>query len=156
MFGISRLAGWLRSSRKATNTNPIESVEMALRIMGYDLLPYGAGVALLELQSGYMPAEVASHLAHTTMARDVKERDGDVAAMLAVLPHAQQLLRILKEYKDSGAIRADQWKNDSAAVWGVVAIGPQQRSWIEQILSDPVAAKEPVARSRIDYATSLR
>lgn len=156
MFGISRLFTWFRSDKGGAGVTTIELVKDALRIMGYDLLPYGAGVALLELQSGYLPVEVASHLAHTTLARDMKERDGDVVGMLAALPHAQQLLRILKEYKDSGAIREAQWKNDSAAVWGVVAIGPAQKSWIDQILSDPVAAKQPVARSRIDYTSASK
>jgi len=155
MLGLSRFLRWFRSGRTTPAANPIDAVASALQIMGYDLTPYGAGVALLQLQSGYTAVEVASHLAHTTLAQDVRKCGQDIDSLVAFLPHAKALLRILKEYKDSGAMREAQWKNDSTAVWGIVAVGPEQRAWLEQVLSDPIATKELVAHSRISY-TNLR
>ena len=42
--------------------NPISVVEGHLRVMGYDLSVYGAGVALAEMYSGYNDVEAAAHI----------------------------------------------------------------------------------------------
>jgi hypothetical protein len=62
--------------------NPISRVAEHLRVMGYDLTRYGAGVALLQFESGYNEVETASHIAHTTLAFDVREAGDDIDKLL--------------------------------------------------------------------------
>lgn len=64
--------------------------------MGYDLLPYGAGVALAGLMSGYNNVETTSHIALTTMALDIKEAGRGITSLMAFLPNGMELLKILK------------------------------------------------------------
>ncbi|ERP67399.1 hypothetical protein VCHC36A1_3711 [Vibrio cholerae HC-36A1] len=44
-----------------------------------------------------------------------------------------------------------QWENDSTAVYRIITIDNQQLEWVENILNDPVAGKERLATSRIEY-----
>jgi hypothetical protein len=136
-------------SAAADRDNPISRVAEHLRIMGYDLTPYGAGVALLEIESGYSEAETASHIAHTTLALDVKEAGTDIEKLLGFLPHGMALLEVLKDYKDRGMMRESQWQNDSTAVFRVITVDEHQEEWIAKILSDPIAGKQRLATSRV-------
>jgi hypothetical protein len=144
MFGFFK-------SKPKPDGNPITEVSEHLKIMGYDLTPYGAGVALLEVQSGYSSVETASHIALTTLALDVKRAGNDFPKMLALYTHGMALLEVLKGYRDQKLMRESMWENDSQAVYHVANIDAQQLSWIEKILSDPVAGNERLANSRIKY-----
>lgn len=137
--------------KKKKPKNDIDSVAYHLQMMGYDLLPYGAGVAQAELSSGYNAVETASHIAFTTMARDVKEAGDDIMALAAFMPHGKALLELLKEYKDKKLMNPTQWENDARAIYHIVTVDEHQLEWIEKILSDPIAGKERLAKSRIDY-----
>ena len=119
--------------------------------MGYDLTPYGAGVALLELESGYNAVETASHLSLTTLALDVREAGSDVGKLTRFLPHAMALLEVLKSYKDKGMMNPTQWQNDANAIYRVSTVDERQEEWIEKVLSDPIAGKERVATNRIGH-----
>lgn len=122
-----------------------------LTIMGYDILPYGIAVAKAELASGYSPAEVASHLAFTTMARDIHEAGDDFLKITAIYPHGMALLDVLKNCKDNNLMNPAQWENDSTAVYRIITIDDQQLEWIGNILNDPIAGKKRLATSRIEY-----
>jgi hypothetical protein len=147
MFGFFKR----RKKRSIDSDNPIHRVETHLQVMGYDLTPYGAGVALLELESGYNEVETASHIAHTTLALDVKEAGTDILKLAGFLPHGMALLEVLKDYKDHGLMNPTQWQNDSTAVFRIVNVDQHQEEWIAKILSDPVAGKQRLATSRIKY-----
>ena len=91
------MLGFLRRrKRQQTENDPIAGVAVHLAI-GYTLTPYGAGVALLGCESGYNEVETASHIALTTMARDLKEAGSDISKLLAFVPHARASLELLKE-----------------------------------------------------------
>ncbi len=122
-----------------------------LTVMGYDILPYGVVVAKAELASGYRPAEVASHIAFTTMARDIHEAGDDFLKINAIYPHGMALLEVLKSCKDDKLMNPTQWENDATAVYRIITIDDQQLEWIGNILNDPIAGKERLASSRIEY-----
>jgi len=139
------------SNESMENTNPIDSVAKHLRVMGYDLTPYGAGVALLEIQSGYNEVETASHIALTTMALDIRGAGKSAKKLISFFLHGHSLLKVLKNYKDQNMMHPAQWQNDSNAVFRLSTIDENQEEWLEKILSDPIAGKERLATSRIDY-----
>lgn len=147
MFGIFK--------KKNNISNPLEEVEAHLKIMGYNLLPYGAAVALADIKNGYNSVEAASLIAVTTMALDIKEAGDDILSLMAFLPHGLALLKVLKKYKENNQMHPTQWQNDSAAVWHIVNVDEKQLEWVDKILSDPVAGKERLAVSRIDYTKNL-
>lgn len=135
-----------------SDDNPIDHIEHHLKNMGYCLTSYGAGVALVEFMSGYSEVETASHIALTTMALDIKDAGFDMNILIEISIHAQALLKVLKEYKDKGMIHPTQWQNDSAAILGISYVDEKQEDWIEKVLSDPIAGKERLANSRINYS----
>lgn len=130
--------------------NRIEAVEVHLKKMGYELTPYGVGLAFLELESGYNAVETASHISLTTLARDVREAGTNIKELVSFLPHSMHLLAILKDYKDQGMMHPTQWQNDATAIWHVSTVDERQAEWIDRILSDPIAGKERLATRRND------
>lgn len=136
MFGLFR-----RWKREQASSEPIARVAAHLEAMGCKLTPYGAGVALLGSRSGYSDVETASHIALTTMARDIKEAGTDIAKLIAFVPHGRAILEMLKEYKDAGMMHPTQWQNDSNASYGIMMINEHQQDWVNQILSDPWQAR---------------
>jgi hypothetical protein len=125
----------------------IELVEKHLKRMGYDLLPHGFGVAWISLESGYSPAETASHIAFTTMALDVKESKDDIDKLAFLACRGLNILLLLKEFKDSGEMHPAQWQNDSNALFHIVNIDKDQLDWVNTILADPISGKERLAVS---------
>lgn len=85
------------------------------------------------------------------MALDVKNTGDDALALTAFIPHAKALLEILKNYKDKKMMNPTQWENDARAVFHLATVDENQLEWISKILSDPIAGKERLATSRIDY-----
>lgn len=138
--------GFLRKNNAAGKT---DEVERHLEVMGYDLLPYGAAVAMADLSSGYNAVETASHLAFTTMARDIRKSGEGALALMAFQRHGAALLDVLKEYKDRGMMNPTQWQNDSRAIIGITTVNGEQSQWLDTVLSDPVAGKERLAKSRL-------
>jgi hypothetical protein len=132
--------------------NAAQEVRKYLKIMGYDLSDYGIAVALLEVESGYSEVEAAAHLAYTTMALDIRESGNNIVRLMSFVPHATELMKLLSHYKDEGLMRSEQCQNDVNAIFGIVTVGPDQVDWLEQVLKDPIAGKERVALSRIDYS----
>jgi hypothetical protein len=146
------MLGYFKKSKPAhQNDNPISRVAAYLEIMGYELTPYGAGVALLECKSGYNEVETASHIAFTTMALDIKESGNNARKLMPIFLHGHALLEVLKEYKDKGMIHPAQWQNDSLAIFRIATPDMRRNQWIEEILNDPLAGKERLAKSRINY-----
>lgn len=123
-------------------------VEAHLKGMGYDLTPYGAGVAVLELESGYNAVETASHISLTTLALDVREAGTDIEKLMRFGPHAMALLESLKSYRDKGRMKPAQWQNDANAIVRVSTVDECQEEWLEKVLSDPIAGKERLATMR--------
>lgn len=134
---------------------PLDAVAAHLQIMGYDLTPYGAGVALLEIESGYNSVEVASHIALTTLALDIKEAGNNIITLIFYVPHARALLRVLKDYMNKGMMHPTQWQNDANVILRISTVDAHQEEWIETVLSDPVTGKARLANSRIDYSGAL-
>ena len=129
-------------------SNIFSDISPFLNEMGYELTPYGMGVVFLELNSGYSLAETASHIALSTLARDVKEAGDDVQKLMMFVPHAISILEIIKGYRDQGIMHPTQWQNDANAIWHVGNIDEHQLEWVERILSDEVIGKERVANRR--------
>ncbi|ESZ27974.1 MULTISPECIES: hypothetical protein [unclassified Mesorhizobium] len=125
------------------------SVENFARYLGVDITPYGAGVALLSLESGYSEAETASHFAVVTLARDIREAGFDIEKIVRFAPIAMATLECLKELKDRGLMREEIWQNDTTAIGKIAFPSPDTHSWIERVLSDPTVARDRVAVSRI-------
>ena len=148
---MSRAAILSSGFKKQDLENTLGAVELHLKNMGYDLLPYGAAVALLELESGYNAVETASHIAHTTLALDVQEAGEDVVKLMSFAPHGMALLEVIKNHKDEGNMHPTQWAVDAKAVFHVIQIDENQVEWIEKILSDPIAGQYRLAISRITY-----
>lgn len=140
------------SSKRKPDQNPASQVAEHLRIMGYNMTPYGTKVALLEVQNGYSPVEVASHLALTTMALDIKSGDQGIERLMRIHSHGAALLEVLKEYRDNKMMRDAMWQNDAKAVFHIATVDQHQLEWIDKVLSDPIAGKERLANSRIKYA----
>jgi hypothetical protein len=138
---------FLRRARRSKNSGAETLAEVAkhLRVMGYVPTPYGTGVAILSLKSGYNPVEVASHMAHVTLALEVREAGDDFDKLQLLFFRGMALLEILKEYKDAGAMHPTQWQNDAMAVMGIVTVNDEQEKWLARVLNDPVAGKERLA-----------
>jgi hypothetical protein len=103
MFEYIKRNRKLKSSAPVQATNRLQEVVKHLRVMGYDLTPYGMAVAMASVSSDYNEVEVASHIAHVTLARDVREAGADILKLTGYVPHGMALLEVLKEYKDAGA-----------------------------------------------------
>ena len=130
-------------------TDDLDGVRALLNEWGFDLSPYGAEVAVASLQSGYGRVEVASHIALTMIAFDVRESGEDLLNLSIFRPHAIELIKELKIYKDQGLMRHEICKNDSTALYRVTEIDPQQLEWVNRVLSDPIAGKERLATNRV-------
>ena len=128
--------------------NPASEVGEHLKMMGYDLTPYGAAVALLQVQSGYSPVEAASHIALTTMALDIKGAERDFVKLMGFYNHAITLIKVLREYRDKKMMRDSIWQNDTQALYHIARFDLQSAEWIGKILSDPIAGKERLANTR--------
>jgi len=139
------------STETVEDTSPINLVSKHLKVMGYDFTNYGAGVALLEVQSGYNEVKAASHIALTTMALDIKTVGTDIVKLASFVPHAHALLEVLKSYKDQNMMNPTQWQNDANAILRISSVDEHQEEWLEKVLGDPVAGKERLATSRIEY-----
>jgi hypothetical protein len=146
-FLVYRLVSIGRTRRRRAKESA--DVVKHLRIMGYDPTPYGIGVALVSLQSGYNEVEVASHIAHVTLARDVRESGDDFVKLIGYRSHGMALLKVLKEYKDARAMHPTQWQNDAHAIMGIITVDSEQEAWLAKVLSDPVAGKQRLATSRV-------
>jgi hypothetical protein len=133
-----------------TSSPELGKVELVLIQLGYDITPYGVGVALLSLESGYSAAETASHLALVTLAHDCNSTD-NITIFAVLFEHAMSMIRILSEYNSAGRIRDSEYKNDATAILKVATVDKDQKSWIDQVLSDPLIQKDRVATSRINY-----
>ncbi|WP_434052604.1 MAG: hypothetical protein RDA78_25715 [Roseibium sp.] len=130
---------------------PLREVSKLVFQLGNDITEYGCGVALLSLESGYSVAETASHITVVSFARNVK-RAADEANLEATMKLASVGLatsEMLKEMKDSGAIRQEIWENDVNAIMKMMTPSEEAIEYAEKVLSDPVSSKEPVAKSRI-------
>lgn len=130
------------------NSSSITDVEKMTNHLGLDLTPYGAGVALLSLESGYSPAETASQFALATIAHDMKGLP-DIVTVMDITARGYAILECLKEFKDKGLIRENIWANDATAIGKIINPSPETEEWIDKVLSDPVIAKERVAVSRV-------
>jgi hypothetical protein len=128
-------------------------LDFATRILvqlGYDITPYGVGVASLSLVSGYSAAETASHLALVTLAHDCNSTT-DISIFVAQFEHSMAMIKILAEYRDAGQIRPELYNNDVTAIVKIAYVDEHTIGWIEKVLSDPVIQKNRVAISRINY-----
>ena len=56
--------------------------------------------------------------------------------------------------KEKGMMNPTQWQNDANAIARVSTVDEHQEEWIEKVLSDPIAGKERLATSRVDYRAS--
>lgn len=161
VFAIRSLLGVRKESKikapeetQQVDDNPIAGVEIHLKSMGYDLTPYGAGVALLELESGYNAVETASHISLTSLAFDVRKAGTDIERLMHFASHSMAILDVLKVYQDKRMMNPTQWQHDTNAIRRVSTVDEHQEEWIEKILSDPIAGKERLATSRVDYRAS--
>lgn len=135
---------WLSRERLA-------AVEALLGQLGFDLTPYGAGVAQLSLGSGFSNAETASHIALATVARDVRESSHDLDGIMYIAIHARSMLAALERFHTDGLMRSAFVKNDGRALIKVAIPSPEQAEWIDRVLSDEVVAKERMATSISNY-----
>jgi hypothetical protein len=81
-----------QSEEPGETVSDITQVQEVLKELGYDMTPYGAGVALVSAGSGYSHAETASYLALATLALDAKEGENDVIKTMQLLSHARAMV----------------------------------------------------------------
>lgn len=137
------------SDNTNTQTHDIAAVEQIAQYLGLRLTPYGAGVALLSVQSGYSSAETASHLAVVTLARDVQESGENLDAILRFSSLGMEILKWMKALKDKNAVREEIWRNDATAVGKIMIPSAETLPWIDKVLSDPVDGAERLANFQI-------
>lgn len=141
--------GFFRKTRP--ERNPASETEAILKALGFDLLPYGAGVAIASHLSGYSPHESASLIASTTLALEIRNANNDIVVLMKVAVHATAVSRRLASFAQQGLIRKDVFENDMLAILGLITIDADQKKWVDRLLSEPVAGKERLANSRISY-----
>jgi len=144
MFGFFR--------KKQPERNPAVEAGAVLKILGFDLLPYGVGVAVASHLSGYSPHESASLIASTTLALEIQNANNDIIALMMIAVHALEVTRRLAAFAKQGLMREEIFENDRIALLGLIATDADQKSWVDRLLSDPVAGKERLAKSRIKYS----
>ncbi len=149
MFGL------FKKKRPQQETNPAVVVGEILRPLGFELLPYGVGVVIASSMSGYSMHETVSLIAITTLAREVKEADGDIVRLMGLTVYGTALAKRLAVFKDQGLIHPTQWQVDANALLGVCHVNAEQMGWVDKVLSDPVAGKEPLAKVTINYAPEM-
>lgn len=142
-----------RHSQFKSTPDDLSAVENFLRQLGYDITPFGAGIALLSLENGYRHVETAMHLALVALAMDCRAAGFEIQKSMALVAHAKAMMDILSQYRDAGDVRDELFKNDVGAMLKVVMIDKDQSIWIDRVLSDPILTGEPVATSRINYKT---
>jgi hypothetical protein len=142
-----------KSQAESVNTNSIEQVEEILASWGYDLLPYGAATGgTLLMAEGSSAYDVAARIVTTTIARDAKEAQDDWSRSIAIREHGILILHALKPLKDQQLLDVVAWKNYSSAIYHVCTPDGDQLKWMDNVLAHPVASREPMAKSRVDYA----
>ncbi|MEO9630715.1 MAG: hypothetical protein ABJ360_03335 [Roseobacter sp.] len=136
---------------KPMQNDPLTVVRGLVKHLGYDLTHYGAGVALLSIESGYSVYETASHIVVVSFARDAQwaEEVSDLDATMKLAPIGIAILQNLKHFKDNGDMRLEIWENDTTSISKLMTPSPETSDWVAKILSDPVVAKDAVATSRI-------
>jgi hypothetical protein len=137
-----------------TEQQKSDGLELAVEVckqLGYETTPYGVGVCLLSIESGYTPFEAASQIALGTLARDVRATGTNMLRLMAFLPHARAMIDIIHDYTDRGLLRNSLSENDINAMMRVVTVAPEQNAWIDRVLSDPIIAQERMANSIVDY-----
>jgi hypothetical protein len=143
-----------KSSQTKSSSADLDNVEKILIQLGYDISPYGVGVALLGLESDYSAAETASHLALVTLAQDCSSTS-DISILLALFTHSMAMIKILSEYRTAGQIRNELYDNDVTAMAKVAYVDEHQIGWIKKVLSDPLIQNDRVAKTRINYEKML-
>jgi|GEM_PF-2045238 len=139
--------------RESDDDQALRLVRQLVTQLGNDLTDYGAGVALLSLESGYSVAETASHISVATFAHNVKRAadEANLDATMTLLKVGMATLEMLKELKDDGLIRSEIWANDAQAIGKMMNPSKEALEWVDKVLADPVIAKDPVAVSRIVF-----
>lgn len=130
----------------------LDELSEVMRKLGYNLSPYGAGVALASHLSGYSLVETASFLALSTLARDAREAGHDISKYFALVAHAKAIIDLLSTLRGKELIREEIFQNDARAMLKVTVPSPEQAEWIHRVLSDPLTSQERVAESRLDYS----
>lgn len=132
----------------------IEAVVLYLQRLGYELLPSGTAVATEQLQRGFSPAEAASRIAYTTLARDVKEAGDDILDLLAFVPHGEAMMAVLGTFKSRKLISAKECNYCANAIRHVIVIDEKHLEWMNGILSSPSLGAERLAVSQIKYGVT--
>ena len=135
----------LRHKTNEFRFEDLQQVPVYLFDLGYELTDYGAVAALVSIESGYSPAETASIISLTSFAREIREMGDDIEMLAGSHDHVTRMLKALKVFCESGAMRQEIWENDSKAVWNVFELKQGQLELIDKILSDDLLGKEPVA-----------
>ncbi len=129
----------------------LTNVEKIVHHLGYTLTPHGVGVALLSLESGYNEFSTSTQMALVTLAMDIREAGDDITKLMAFVPHTMAMIDIMKEWKDKGVLPQEIFENDGRAMIKITTVSPDQKEWLDRVLSDPISAKERVANCRLDY-----
>lgn len=127
----------------------IDLVTYYLRMMAYDINEDVKEIAIISLMSGYNEFETCAFIAMASMASEVKE-DMYVTKLFRIGVHANAILEILKEYKDSGLIREELWKNYATAIYNIAIPSEHSLEWIEKILNDEIIKGKKLAVSRVN------
>ncbi len=130
------------------SNDALTEVTALVKHMGYDLTPFGVGVALASLASGYSRAETASHLTVVSFARDVK--DAEAEAVLTQLPFVgAAIIEVLGKLYEEGDFRRDLWENDAKAIAQMMLNKTGRDELIEKVLSDEMSLRGVFATSRL-------
>ena len=127
--------------------NTIEVVAELLKPLGYELTEDGIGLVATEIASNYSAAEIVSHIILCTIALDAKEAhdDADLKKLMEIASSSISVSKAIKFFIENKWMHPSQYQNDVAALAGVSILGPEQKEWIEKILSDPMVSNKRLA-----------
>ncbi len=132
----------------------LQTVERIVHHLGYTLTQYGTGFSLLSLESGYNEFATATQIALVTLAMDIRDAGHDIMKLMAFVPHTMAMIDIMKEWKNKGVLPQEIFENDGRAMMKITTVSPEQKEWLDKVLSDPIATKERLAHCRLDYIRS--
>ena len=125
----------------------LKEVFYHLNEMGLEATQHGISIALLSFHTdNYTATEIASQFVLCTFAFEIKEIIDDSPDIFKLMSYARRTMGIVDYLKNcTDGIRPIQLRNDLNALANVVKVGPDQKEWLDKVLSDPQFQKR-VAR----------
>lgn len=117
-----------------------------LESCGYQLLPHGAAVALMLMESDYSKEESLSYIGLIALAQDMMSSSKGINDILNVSKRGRSLIEIIGNLHKNGMIRNELYLNDISAIKSITFIEENHNEIINLVInSDPHANADRVA-----------